>query len=121
MPDQRSGLSADRAPLIAPRDQSAMAARRAARASQAGAARLFHLGSAPRNGGSDMLDEYRLMNAREVCRLAAISLPTLYRYVRKGQFPGPLAIGSQARRWRSDEVLAHLENLTAERDARAAA
>ena len=64
-----------------------------------------------------MHDEFRLMNAREVCRLAAVSHATLYRLVKAGKFPKPLRVGPQVSRWRSDEIAAHVERLSADRAA----
>ena len=64
-----------------------------------------------------MHDEFRLMNAREVCRLAAVSPATLYRLVKAGRFPRPLRVGPQVSRWRSDEIAAHLDRLSAAREA----
>ena len=63
-----------------------------------------------------MSDEFRLLNAREVCRLASMSHATLYRLVKAGRFPKPLRVGPQVSRWRSDEIAAHVDRLSAERD-----
>ena len=63
-----------------------------------------------------MSEEFRLLNKHEVCRLAGVSHATLYRLVKAGRFPKPLKIGPQASRWRSDEIAAHLDRLSAERD-----
>ena len=59
---------------------------------------------------------YRLLNAREVQRLTAISHATLYRLVKAGRFPKPIRVGPNTSRWRSDEIAAHLERLSTERD-----
>ena len=64
-----------------------------------------------------MSEEIRLLNAKDVCRLAAVSHATLYRLVKAGRFPKPLRVGPQVSRWRSDEVMAHIERLSAERAA----
>ena len=66
-----------------------------------------------------MSEEFRLLNAKEVCRLAGVSIPTLYRLAKAGRFPRPLRVGPQVSRWRSDEIEAHLDRLTAERDCAA--
>ena len=44
---------------------------------------------------------YRLLNAREVCKLAGVSNATLYRLVKAHRFPKPLRVGPQASRWRA--------------------
>ena len=65
------------------------------------------------------MDDVKLLNVTEVASKIGVSIPTVYRFVRAGTFPKPLAVGPQARRWRSDEVEAHLDELTAARDCAA--
>ena len=62
-----------------------------------------------------MSEEFHLLTAREVCRVAAFSHATLYRLCDAGLFPKPIKIGRAAVRWRSDEVYAHIEQLSAAR------
>ena len=61
------------------------------------------------------MSDYRLLNAREVCKLAGVSNATLYRLVKAHRFPKPLRVGPQASRWRADEITAHIEQLSAAR------
>ena len=68
-----------------------------------------------------MTDDDRMMTAREICGLAGFSLMTLHRLIKAGRFPRPLVVGPQVRRWRTGEVKAWLERLTAARDGREAA
>lgn len=56
-----------------------------------------------------------LVTAREVCAAGAFSIATLYRLVKAGRFPRPLKVGPKAVRWRSSEIAAHFDKLSAER------
>ena len=49
-------------------------------------------------------DASRLLKAHEVCEKLGISKATLYRMIRKDQFPQPLKLGASASRWHSQEV-----------------
>ena len=62
-----------------------------------------------------MSQEICLLTARDVCERAALSRATLYRLVAAGRFPKPLKVGSQAVRWRADEIAEHIEKLSAAR------
>ena len=62
-----------------------------------------------------MSEEFHLLTAREVCRVAAFSHATLYRLCDAGLFPKPIKIGRAAVRWRSDEIAEHIERKSAER------
>ncbi len=59
----------------------------------------------------------RLLNAKEVCKLTSVSQATLYRLIKANKFPKPLRLGPQVTRWRSDEIAAHLDRLSAARGA----
>ena len=50
----------------------------------------------------------QLLTRVEVERLCKISKSTLFRLVRAGKFPAPIAIGPRARRWRAAELEAWL-------------
>ena len=59
---------------------------------------------------SDYLD--RLLTSKEVTEWAGISPATLYRLVKKGQFPKGLTLGLKVRRWR----LSQLQEYAAQRE-----
>ena len=46
----------------------------------------------------------RLLTAKEVTKMVGIAPATLYRLVKKGQFPPGLTMGSTCRRWRRSQV-----------------
>ena len=60
---------------------------------------------------------YHLLTKHEVLAMARVSNATLYRLCAAGRFPKPLKVGPQVSRWRSDEIAAHLERLSAAREA----
>ena len=46
----------------------------------------------------------QLLTRGEVEKLCKLSKSTLFRLMRAGQFPPPIAIGPRARRWRASEL-----------------
>lgn len=59
-----------------------------------------------------MTHPVRLLTAAEVLRLTGYkSRTTLWRRVKAGQFPAPVALSTHATRWQSDVVEAHLRAL----------
>ncbi|WP_419923379.1 helix-turn-helix transcriptional regulator [Candidatus Poriferisodalis sp.] len=50
-----------------------------------------------------------LLCRAEVERLCGLSTSSLYRAMRRGDFPEPLRIGARAVRWRSDEIASWIE------------
>ena len=52
----------------------------------------------------------RLLRRKEVEALCGISCSALYRKMRAGEFPEPLAVGPHSVRWRSDEVESWIES-----------
>ena len=62
---------------------------------------------------------FSLLTDRELARLIGTSRSSIWRYVSMGLVPPPIRIGGSSR-WRSDEVMAFIERLTAERDAEVA-
>ena len=61
-----------------------------------------------------------LMTVRDMCTALKCSRPTLYRFLRKPDFPRPIYPGTRSPRWPSDEIDAYLERLSRERTVRAA-
>ena len=47
---------------------------------------------------------YRLLTRSEVERRVHLTTSSIYRLMRRGEFPLPLKIGPAAVRWRSDEL-----------------
>jgi excisionase family DNA binding protein len=58
----------------------------------------------------DLLPE-ALLTSREVARLLAVSVRTLFRMVRAGRFPEPVRYNRRLVRWKRDEVLQYLQHL----------
>ena len=52
----------------------------------------------------------KLLTRIEVCEQLAVSGPTLYRLIRRGDAPAPLRVGPRAARWRSDEIEEFVES-----------
>lgn len=50
------------------------------------------------------LEEERLLTAKEVCELVAISVSGLRLMVRSGRFPPPLVLAPRIHRWRPSDV-----------------
>jgi predicted DNA-binding transcriptional regulator AlpA len=50
-----------------------------------------------------------LVSAKELSLLASRSRASLWRDVREGRLPQPIAIGPQTRRWRIEDVRAYLK------------
>jgi prophage regulatory protein len=54
-----------------------------------------------------------LLDKRAVCRLLGGSRPinpsSLWRWIKAGRFPKPIAVGPQVRRWRRSDVEATLQ------------
>ena len=62
-----------------------------------------------------------LMKIGEVGERVGLSRPAIYALMKKGRFPLPCYPAPRAPRWRSDEIDAHIERLSAERNAQATA
>ncbi len=54
--------------------------------------------------------DYQLLTLAEVCKLLAVSRPTVYDRLRAGTFPKPFYIG-KAPRWRLGEINAWVDQL----------
>lgn len=50
------------------------------------------------------LDEYYL-NLSDVCERYRVSRTTVWRWVKDGRLPGPIAMSPQTRRWRLGELI----------------
>ena len=50
-----------------------------------------------------------LLSRAEVERLCGLSTSSLYRAMRRGEFPEPLRISARAVRWRSDEIASWIQ------------
>ena len=59
--------------------------------------------------------EVTLLHVAEVCRRVGLSRPMVYRKMKDGAFPRPTYPAPRAPRWRSDEVAAWIERISAER------
>ena len=57
--------------------------------------------AAPR---SRALAHVQLLDAREVARVLAISMPTLWRYVKQERVPQPIRLGPRVLRWRLRDI-----------------
>jgi prophage regulatory protein len=55
-----------------------------------------------------------LLRASDVRRIAGIAHSTLYRWVADGRFPRPVRVSERAVRWRSEDVVAWREGLSAD-------
>jgi prophage regulatory protein len=46
----------------------------------------------------------RLMTVKAVAELTTLSVPTIWRFVRRGQFPKPITLGPNRRAWTAQAV-----------------
>jgi prophage regulatory protein len=51
----------------------------------------------------------RLIDIKEVSSLIGMKKPTIYKYIRDGQFPKPIKIGARASRWSYQAVMEWIE------------
>ncbi|SMC10054.1 helix-turn-helix transcriptional regulator [Nitratiruptor tergarcus] len=51
----------------------------------------------------------KLITIKEVSSLIGMKKPTIYKYIREGQFPKPIKIGSRASRWSLNKVMEWIE------------
>ena len=58
-----------------------------------------------------------LLTIREVCARDGVSRTTIYARMNERQFPAPIKIGTKSVRWRSDEIDAYIDRLSAARAA----
>ncbi len=57
----------------------------------------------------------RMLSPEKVAEALDVSRATLYRMIRREEFPGPVYVGSQAR-WPESDVQAYFERLIQQRD-----
>ena len=58
--------------------------------------------------------QVELLSTSEVLELTGISLPTLYRWLKKGSFPKPIKFSPNGKNfWRVKEINQHLEEMVA--------
>jgi prophage regulatory protein len=50
-----------------------------------------------------------LIRIDNVCAVTGLSVPTIYRLMRKGAFPRPVKITASARAWKLSEIIAWVE------------
>ncbi|WP_420443890.1 helix-turn-helix transcriptional regulator [Candidatus Poriferisodalis sp.] len=50
-----------------------------------------------------------LLSRTQIERLTGLSCSSLYRAMRRGEFPEPLRIGHRSVRWRADEIQAWID------------
>ena len=58
-----------------------------------------------------------LLRARDVANLLGTSETTVWRYTQQGHLPAPIKLGNNMTRWRADEISAHIQIATVERDS----
>ena len=58
-----------------------------------------------------------LLTIREVCARVGVSRTTIYARMNERQFPAPIKTGTKSVRWRSDEIDAYIDRLSAARAA----
>ena len=58
-----------------------------------------------------------LLTIGEVCARVGVSRTTIYARMNERQFPAPIKIGTKSVRWRSDEIDAYIDRLSAARAA----
>jgi len=58
-----------------------------------------------------MLDTYRLLKLKEVVSLTQISKSKIYRDMKSGGFPSPIALGSNCVRWVETDIYQWVESL----------
>ena len=58
-----------------------------------------------------------LLSVREVSARIGLCRTVIYERLKLGTFPKPIALGSRAVRWRSDEIDRWIEEVSANRDA----
>ena len=63
------------------------------------------------------MPEVNLVNVKAVCARTGLSRTSIYDLMAAGRFPKPTYPAPRAPRWRSDEVTAWIERLSAERAA----
>ena len=64
--------------------------------------------------------EVSLLDVKAVSARTGLARVTVYKRMKAGDFPRPVYPAPRAPRWRSDEIQAWIESLTAERDSAAA-
>lgn len=52
---------------------------------------------------------FRLLGARDVCRLTSFSRSSLYQMTKRGEFPKPLQVGARRVAWLESDVKSWLE------------
>ena len=60
-----------------------------------------------------MTVERLLLGPKDVIEMVNLSRSTIYRKVQNGEFPAPLNLGGNARRWRKDQIEAWIDEVTA--------
>ncbi|MFO1209588.1 MAG: AlpA family phage regulatory protein [Amaricoccus sp.] len=58
----------------------------------------------------------RFLRVREVCGLIGVSKPTLYKWIKRGEFPGQVSISHNRVGFLETEVMAFMEAKIADRD-----
>ena len=56
------------------------------------------------------MEDNRILRLPEVRRLTGLSTSSLYRSIKRGTFPPPVALGANAVGWRSRDVAAWIED-----------
>ncbi len=59
----------------------------------------------------------KLIPIEEVTELIGVKKPTIYKYVREGNFPKPIKVGKRASRWSLNAVLEWIETKKGKTDA----
>jgi prophage regulatory protein len=57
------------------------------------------------------MTDMELLTAKDVCELLKVNASTLWRWVKAGNFPAPMAIGPNCTRWQRREVAGWLNQV----------
>ena len=57
----------------------------------------------------------KLLKINEICSILGVSRSTIWRWVRNGTLPAPIALSSQQRRWTESDVAAFVRERVADR------
>jgi prophage regulatory protein len=63
--------------------------------------------------GKHKIEQMRLLRRREVEERTGLSRSTIYEWMRTGQFPRPIALGTRSVRWQQHDVDAWIAERTA--------
>ena len=59
----------------------------------------------------ELLENEEYLTIREVCRIARVSRPSIYKMIQNGKMPRPLKLGTKTIRWPVAEIREWLDKL----------